>query len=57
VAANVTASDVMALVMAMRGLVQTAADVGPVDWQRFLDLHLAGLRIPPSSDVGRAVRA
>jgi hypothetical protein len=40
----VTVGDVMALIYAMRGLVGTAGDVAPQAWQRFLDIHLAGLR-------------
>ena len=41
--ATITAADVMALIWAMRGLVQ-AGEVALPDWQRFLDIHLAGLR-------------
>jgi AcrR family transcriptional regulator len=51
-----TTGDVLALVWGMRGLVQAAGDVAPGAWQRFLDIHLAGLRaagplsgIPPLS--------
>ena len=40
----VTAGDVMAVVWAMRGLVQATHAVAPDAWQRFLDIHLAGLR-------------
>ena len=40
----VTVSDVMALIWAMRGLVQTAGEVAPKAWQRFLDIQLAGMR-------------
>jgi AcrR family transcriptional regulator len=36
--------DVLALVWGMRGLVQAAGEVAPGAWQRFLDIHLAGLR-------------
>jgi AcrR family transcriptional regulator len=39
-----TAGDVMALVWAMRGLTETTDEVAPGTWQRFLDIHLAGLR-------------
>jgi AcrR family transcriptional regulator len=48
---GVTPGDVMALVLAMRGLVQAAGEVDPAAWPRFLDIHLAGLRTapPPSS--------
>jgi len=47
-----TAGDVMALIWAMRGLVQATGEVAPGTWQRFLDIHLAGLRAagPLSSD-------
>jgi AcrR family transcriptional regulator len=41
---DITVGDVLALIWAMRGLVQTAGDVAPDAWQRFLDIHLAGLR-------------
>jgi hypothetical protein len=42
---GVTASDITALVWAMRGLAQAAAgDAAPGTRQRFLDVHLAGLR-------------
>jgi hypothetical protein len=30
----------------MRGLVEAAAEAAPDSWQRFLDIHLAGLRTP-----------
>ena len=41
---GITAGDVMALVMAMRGLVQAAGEVAPGAWRRFLDIQLAGMR-------------
>jgi AcrR family transcriptional regulator len=40
---GVTARDIMALVSAMRGLVQAGGDLKADSWQRFLDIHLAGL--------------
>jgi len=40
----VTAADVLALVWAMRVLVQAAGEFEPEAWQRFLGIHLAGLR-------------
>ncbi len=42
IASGVTDADIMALVRAMRGLVQDAGEVQ--GWPRFLDIHLAGLR-------------
>jgi hypothetical protein len=39
-----TSGDVLALVWAMRGLVQATGEVDPGAWQRFLDIHLAGMR-------------
>jgi len=45
---DVTAGDVMALIWAMRGLIQTAGEVAPAAWPRFLDIHLAGLSGAPS---------
>lgn len=41
---DVTVGDVMALIWAMRGLVQAADEIAPQAWQRFLDIQLAGLR-------------
>jgi hypothetical protein len=41
---GITPGDVLALVWGMRGLVQAAGEVAPGAWQRFLDIHLAGLR-------------
>jgi hypothetical protein len=40
----ITVSDVLALILAMRGLVQAAGEVAPGAWQRFLDIQLAGMR-------------
>jgi AcrR family transcriptional regulator len=44
VGTGVTPSDVAALISGMRGLVQTSGNTAPEIWQRFLDIHLAGLR-------------
>jgi AcrR family transcriptional regulator len=41
---DVTSGDVMAVIWAIRGLVQSAGDVAPEAWRRFLDIQLAGLR-------------
>jgi AcrR family transcriptional regulator len=48
-----TAGDVMALIWAMRGLIQTAGEAAPTPWQRFLDIHLAGLgaAVPPRTEA------
>lgn len=43
---DVTITDVMALTWAMRGLVEATSEAGADSWQRFLDIHLAGLRAP-----------
>jgi AcrR family transcriptional regulator len=43
---GVTVADVMALIWGMRGLTEVAGEVAPGTWQRFLDIHLAGLRTP-----------
>jgi AcrR family transcriptional regulator len=52
VSRDITADDVMALIWSMRGLVQAAGDVAPGTWQRFLDIHLAGMRTGrPLGDV------
>lgn len=41
---GVTSSDVTALISAMRAMVQAPGDAAPERWQRFLDIHLAGMR-------------
>jgi AcrR family transcriptional regulator len=56
---DVTLGDVMALIWAMRGLTETTGEIAPGTWQRFLDIHLAGLRAPgrlsasPSMSAGQ----
>jgi AcrR family transcriptional regulator len=56
---SVTVGDVMALIWGMRGLTQTTGEVASGTWQRFLDIHLAGLRTPgplsatPSMSAGQ----
>jgi AcrR family transcriptional regulator len=53
VSRSVTTEDVIALISAMRGLVKATAKDAPVpDWQRFLDLHLAGMRAGSTPAVG-----
>jgi AcrR family transcriptional regulator len=44
IGSGVTTSDVTALISGMRGLVQTPGNLAPEVWQRFLDVHLAGMR-------------
>jgi AcrR family transcriptional regulator len=41
---SITAADVTALIWGMRGLVQATPDLPPETWQRYLSIHLAGLR-------------
>jgi AcrR family transcriptional regulator len=55
--ADVTVGDVMALIWAMRGLTETTGEVAPESWQRFLDIHLAGLRSPGPLSGSRAISA
>jgi len=40
---GVNSRDITALISAMRGLVQAEGDLEADSWQRFLDIHLAGL--------------
>jgi AcrR family transcriptional regulator len=49
VARGVTAADVMTLIWALRGLVEATGELDPQAWQRFLDIHLAGLRVAAPS--------
>jgi len=55
----ITPGDVLALIWAMRGLVQAAGEVAPTVWHRFLDIHLLGMRAAGSlsdapSEIGLA---
>jgi AcrR family transcriptional regulator len=50
VAPDVTAADVMALIWALRGLVQATTDLPPDAWRRYLAIHLAGLQASVSVD-------
>ncbi|MGH3251811.1 MAG: TetR/AcrR family transcriptional regulator [Trebonia sp.] len=52
---GVTIGDVMALIWAMRGLTETTGGVAPQAWQRFLDIHLAGLRSAVPLNGSRAI--
>ena len=50
---GVTPGDVTALISGMRGLVQTPGALARDVWQRFLDIHLAGLRATPADPARR----
>jgi AcrR family transcriptional regulator len=54
---GVTLGDVMSLIWAMRGLTEATGDVAPESWERFLDIHLAGLRAAGSVSAGPALSA
>ena len=54
---DVSYGDVMALIWAMRGLTETTGGVAPETWQRFLDIHLAGLRAPGRLSTSPAISA
>lgn len=41
---GIATADVMALLSALRGLVQPTGTTPPHAWQRFLDIHLTGMR-------------
>ncbi|MFI1095538.1 TetR/AcrR family transcriptional regulator [Streptomyces sp. NPDC020917] len=55
VAPGVELGDVMALFWGLRGVVETSGEVVPDAWQRYLDIHLAGLRSPGTPASGPAV--
>jgi AcrR family transcriptional regulator len=44
VRSDVTFSDIMALIWGMRGLIEATHQTEPDSWQRFLVVHLSGLR-------------
>jgi AcrR family transcriptional regulator len=49
---DITPGDVLAVVWAIRGIVQAVGEVAPTVWRRHLDIHLAGMRAPgPLSDT------
>lgn len=48
VAPDVTTADVMALIWALRGLVQADTELPADAWHRYLAIHLAGLRAAPA---------
>jgi hypothetical protein len=50
---GITADDVTALISAMRGLIHAVPGGPPGAWQRFLDIHLAGLAAPSSPAASR----
>jgi AcrR family transcriptional regulator len=54
---DVTLGDVMALIWAMRGLTEDTGEVAPQTWQRFLDIHLAGLRAPGPLSASPSISA
>ena len=43
---GITGDDVTTLISAMRGLIHMVSDGTPQVWQRFLDIHLAGMTAP-----------
>ncbi len=47
---GITGDDVTTLISAMRGLIHTVSDGTPQVWQRFLDIHLAGMTAPKTPD-------
>jgi AcrR family transcriptional regulator len=46
VSPDITVADVTALASALRGLIHGGGEVSQRTWQRFLDLHLAGMGAP-----------
>ncbi|MGV9214356.1 TetR/AcrR family transcriptional regulator [Micromonospora sp. RB23] len=44
---NTTKGDLQILIWGVRGVVAVSGSVAPDAWQRFLDIHLAGLRASP----------
>jgi hypothetical protein len=53
----ITPGDVLALIWAMRGLVQAAGEVAPDAWHRFLDIHLLGLQAAGSPSAAPSMSA
>ncbi len=57
VCAQASQGDVMALVWSMRGLIEACGDGAPDAWQRYLDIHLTGLRCPGPLSATPAITA
>jgi AcrR family transcriptional regulator len=51
----VTVGDVMALIWALRGVVETTASAAPVAWERLLEIHLSALRSPAPTSTREAM--
>ena len=54
---GVTLGDVMSLIWAMRGLTEATSGAAPGSWERFLEIHLAGLRAPGRVSASPALSA
>ncbi|SEG89189.1 transcriptional regulator, TetR family [Actinacidiphila yanglinensis] len=52
---DVELGDVMALVWGLRGVVETSGTVVPDAWQRYAEIHLAGMRVPGAPGAHPAV--
>jgi AcrR family transcriptional regulator len=52
-----TLGDVMSLIWAMRGLTEATGGAAPGSWERFLEIHLAGLRAAGSVSSSPALTA
>ena len=52
---DVTLGDIMTLIWGLRGVVETSGTVVPDAWQRYADIHLAGLRTPGAPGTRLAV--
>jgi hypothetical protein len=48
---------VMSLIWAMRGLTEATGGIAPESWERFLEIHLAGLRAAGSLSASQALSA
>jgi AcrR family transcriptional regulator len=55
VAPGIELGDVMTLTWGLRGVVETAGEVAPDAWERYLDIHFAGLRHSSPDASGPAV--
>jgi AcrR family transcriptional regulator len=56
VSQDITVADVTALASALRGLIHDGDQVSSRTWQRFLDLHLAGMGGPGAPAAPRSLR-
>jgi hypothetical protein len=55
VSPGIELGDILTMVWGLRGVVETAGDIAPEAWQRYVDIQFAGLRCSAPAGSGPAV--